>query len=1480
MAQIAIASGVFPAFARLPRKAQRKCEEFFRKFTQDPKQASIHYEPIERAADKQLRSVRIGDDYRAIVRAPESGDVFMLLHVDHHDEAYRWAESKQTGIHPATGTMQLFDVDGATQAVTSFGEVDEEPSGPESAEEATWEERRLFSDYSDEQLFQGGVPQVLIPAVRAVYTHADLDRLVEHLPQEAADLLVGLAAGYAFDEVIEQILDRPPPSEAPPTPVDTADVIAALERPSTQQQFRLLDEDFDLDSALSYPLDVWRVYLHPRQRAVVQAKAKGPMRVTGAAGTGKTVVAMHRASHLVRDVFKGPDDRVLFTTFTTNLAHDIQGQLAKLLEPEELARVEVNNLDAWASQYLRKRGKAVRMATKAEVDTAWKQATDLYGVDGYDIEFCKAEWGEVIQEQGLESLEDYLRAVRRFRGTRLSRADRRKLWDVFTAFREAMERSGGTEVTGILRLARRDLEEGGAPPRYRAVVVDETQDFSTEALKLLRAIAGPERPNDLFLVGDAHQRIYGRPVPLSQCGINVRGRRSRELRLNYRTTAAICRWSVRTLGGEDFDDLDEGKSSVRGYTSLRRGETPTVRFFDDLADERDFITGEIQRLLQAGRQPEEICVCARTHHLINDVYGPAFARAGIDHEVLDRQASRHGAIRLATMHRVKGLEFPVVFVVGAKEGSLPYESAELRSDDPVVARFAELKERCLLYVASSRARDSLYVTCSGTPSPFLVGLGPGVPPGPGSLATSEPGDASRESAGAGISAGDRPDPPTLLGQSLDRWPFPKRLLSWASRTGAKTLGDLVAVPPLRLVEERNVGRKTVALARAVLEDALGARWEELARPGHASRDVDSADLGAARWDDLGEVLPDWVLDQPLSEVELPTRMINHCGREGLATIRELVAVPAADLRGAQNLGRGSVEATRRVLVEFPTKALGRYSMDPERAAARDAAREEAARAKVELWDSGLLTSIKAYLQDLDSIPRMIVTRRSGLGSQAETLESIAATLGVTRERIRQVEQKTLKGLARRSDWTAHVVGRFEAVAVGGAVRLEDLRDDPWWAAALDRTEAVDYFCERLFGGGFRIIALDDEDYLAKAIQKSVDAAASELARRAKRLEMPAALSVMQTEHAKVVGELPDLLKSVLWEQLLEGLNLDDSGTTIVSVGTTKRAQILKALQARGGPMRVTELMAQIGRCHLPDEDVLYLGRGIVGLKEHFPDFDEWRKRLTPPVVRIMEDGGPERQWSCIDLVAELREQLDLPGWLEHWHLSNLLRNNAAVVYLGRLRVALPGVADEAGRIYIHTHLEKLVTDHGEPIEQEDLLRKLRTVTDFNLPNVIGRLLRPPFVKCGPQLWGLLVRDLPGGAEGIPEALDEIEDVLTRRERGLTAVQVHAQVSQLSKEHAAWTEEMCLSLLRGDSRFRLSLSGNVGLADWETVRVPTRVDIVRTCMEEGSGHVTVEAIQDRIAAIYGSAPERIAIGQLANRFGGSLDGEFVVQGGGA
>lgn len=1497
--QVAIARDYFPAYARLPRKAQRKADELLRKFTADPKQPSIHYEPIQGAHDRQLRSVRIGDDYRAIVRAPERGDVFLLLWVDHHDEAYRWAASKQTAVHPVTGTLQLFDLDAAAQVVTSLGAETGTlpatsgavPSGaPPSSGPTESEGSKLFAALSDDDLFRGGVPRVLIPAVRAVASDDELDQLAPHLPAEAAEVLTGVAAGFSIDAILEEILGRDaPPSSADAKVVDTGDVAAALVRPSTQQQFRLVDADFDLETALANPLDVWRVYLHPKQRTLARARTKGPMRVIGGAGTGKTVVALHRAAFLVREVYTKPDDRVLFTTFTVNLALDLRRQLEKLLEPHELARVEVKNIDAWASEHLRSRGEPMRLATSEAQERAWSDVMNVYAVDGFGLEFCKSEWRDVVQAQDLRDEESYVRAVRLSRGLPLGRRERRQLWPLFRAYRQELSDRGIADTVEILRHARRLVEGDAGSPRYRAVVVDETQDFSLEGLRLVRALAGAEHPDDLFLVGDAHQRIYGRPIALGSAGINVRGRRSQELRLNYRTTAAICRWSLGALGRMEADDLDEGAASRRGYVSLREGQPPVVRRFEDAAEETSFVIGEVKRLLGRGTPPEAICIAARRSFALRDRFLPALEGEHIAADILDREEPRHPSVRLATMHRIKGLEFPIVFVVSVNEDEVPLRTPELASEDPVVQHRTEVAERCLLYVAASRARDALYVTSHGVASPFLEGMGEpprerrrvSVPP------AAEPeavlGEtAIEETTAAASDARPAVEAPSLssaprgisaivaiaFGTPLHKLSLPTRMETWAERKGLSTLADLAGIPPRDLLPERNLGRKSIFDARKAIEATLGCTWEEaascLASAGErgTGAPLEEAGSGAGEskagiesddWDVARHGLSESLLSTPLDAIDLPGRLRTHARAQKWETVRDLAAVSRSELLAVSSLGR----ATSAQIVPALRAHL---------------ARMEVVRQST---DAGFLESWKNLLQDQEAVRRLVLTLRAGFGSRPETLQAVGEMLGVSRERARQLEAYVLQDLRRERAWIEEVRRRIDEAMKDGAVALDSLVSDRWWTAIVAVPDALDYFCERLLDDAARVIEVGEVRYLAPCTQSRFEEAWTELREAASKVPLPAplsAFSALSDALAPVVGRR---LADVLFDRLRELLHVEDAESPsprVTGFGGTNAAAVLAILRAAPAPMRIEDLYARVGRFHNPEE-MLFFDRGLVGLEQHFPDFRTWMERLVPPAMEAMQREAPERQWLANELLEEVRESVDLPDWLDHWHLAALLRKSGRLRYLGRNRFSLLEAPAE-GRIHYHDELARILREHGAPMRSDDLVAELHKRTTASELATNMALHRPIFLRCDAERIGLLDRDLPGGTAALAEALDHITSVLEHRQRGLGAAQVKTHVSRLSADHAQWTEEMCLSVLRGDPRFRLSQAGAVGLAQWESVRVPPRLDIVRQCLEESGGRVTVEAVQRRIEAYYGSAPDRLRVGALANRFGAVLRGEWL------
>jgi AAA domain/UvrD-like helicase C-terminal domain len=690
---IALSDEFLEALDRLPSTPQRKVREFIRKFRTDPKSNAINYERLQGHKDPHVRTVRIDQSYRAVVMHPDEGNVYVLMWVDRHDEAMDWAKRRSFEVNPRTGALQIYCVQEITEAL---------PIGCKGPKH-----QGLLDRQGDDVLLSFGVPEILLPAVRAIKSGGELVALGAHLPSEVAEALVWLSEGESPESVREAMSDRTK------GPVNPLDLVAALHHPDSRRRFVTIQSDEELTAILDAPLEKWRVFLHPSQDRLVARSFNGPARVTGGAGTGKTVVAMHRARHLARTLGSSPHDKILFTTYTANLADDVRKNLGHLCGPEK-DRIEVVNLHAWAARFLRDQGRKVEVASPSELDACWEEAIHTSGERGFDTGFLKQEWEQVVRANEIGTAAEYLKVPRIGRGRTLSRPQRQKVWKVFERYIEALLKRDKAEWGDIIRDARSVLELKTPLQPYKAVVVDEAQDFHAEEWRLLRAIA-PMGPNDLFLVGDAHQRLYGQKIALRACGINVQGRSSR-LRVNYRTTEEIRSWAMAMLEGVEIDDLDGGKEDETGYKSLLTGPRPDVRHFSTRGDELEYVGQRVKELV-GQRPPEHVCLVARTNKLLKDDYEPMLTRLGIESNVLDQRQDGRGVL-LATMHRVKGLEFPVMILAGvnAKYMPLPVPGVE---DDSAAKVHHEDRERSLLFVAATRARDQLIVTYWGTPSPFL-----------------------------------------------------------------------------------------------------------------------------------------------------------------------------------------------------------------------------------------------------------------------------------------------------------------------------------------------------------------------------------------------------------------------------------------------------------------------------------------------------------------------------------------------------------------------------------------------------------------------------------------------------------------------------------------------------------------------------------------------------------------------------------------
>ncbi len=725
---VALSNDFFKAFGRLPEKARGKVATFISKFRDNPRSPGLNYERIEGGKDPFIRSIRVDQDIRCIVRAPDTGDTYVLLWIDKHDDAYQWARRRTCHVNRVSGALQVVDVEAAEMAVgdaiaaaVSEALANQAPlaqttpdTNPASTPQP--ESPSLFAHCSDDQLMLLGVPEALLPAVRAVTSDEALSRLIEWVPQDCVDGLILLADGQPIEAVIEE-LERQRPAA-----IDPSDVAAALETPESKAEFLVITDDDVLEAMLSAPLERWRVFLHPSQRRLVERQWSGAVRVLGGAGTGKTVVAMHRARWLANELIKtGASGRVLFTTFTRNLATDIRANLTKICSPEELQRIEVIHLDGWVMNFLKGQGLQVRVFNEEARDSCWSLAMDVADTSlGLDERFYREEWKDVVLAQGCRSRDEYLMARRVGRGTRLSRPQRAQIWPVFDAVRAEFRQRGLWEPEEAKQIAADLIHKAQQPPLYAAVVVDEAQDLDVASFSLLRALVGEPRANDLFIVGDPHQRIYGKPLVLSRCGIDIRGR-ARKLRINYRTTEETRAWATAVLHGLDFDDLDGGSDPASDYRSLLHGDQPLVQGFDDPGEEQRFLVSTLRQLREEQQSLASTCVAARTNKAVEKLEallkGEGFATRVIQAEESDDPSDP--ALRLATMHRVKGLEFDQVFLPALDASQMPLQVELNKRPDALSRELFEQQERSLLHVAATRAKKRVVVSYSGKASPFI-----------------------------------------------------------------------------------------------------------------------------------------------------------------------------------------------------------------------------------------------------------------------------------------------------------------------------------------------------------------------------------------------------------------------------------------------------------------------------------------------------------------------------------------------------------------------------------------------------------------------------------------------------------------------------------------------------------------------------------------------------------------------------------------
>jgi superfamily I DNA/RNA helicase len=738
-------------FAGLERHVQRRVVDALDKF-EHTSAAGGHLEKLSHGRDPRLKTLRIDKFYRGVVLAPEAGSSFLLLKVLPHDDAIDWALTHRASLNAATQGIEIRN-DLALERLTDG--LRETASGSASA-------KALLADVSDADLRRLGVDDAVLALARQIHSEELLDSTRPFLPEHQYDVLCGLAAGMTPEQVWQEIVqvqltagqeaENAALMEGGQAPDE---LTAAMNR--AQGRVALVSGPAELMELLERPFDTWRVFLHPSQRRVAYRPAfSGPARVAGGPGTGKTVVALHRAAHLaVRLPQDAPDGAVLLTTFTRDLAAELDRCLRLLVtDPEQLRRIRVVNVDALAHEILREQrgtSKLNILVDQREIAARWSRVAKRLGLDLTDA-FLDQEWRHVFLAQNLDGAESYLKASRAGRGAALGPLQRARVWRAVQAFTEELRQENLLTFLQVCAEAARGLDSqaaSGVPRPFRHVVVDEAQDLHPAQWRFLRATVATG-PDDMFLAGDTHQRIYGNKVSLRSLGIPVAGR-SFQLRINYRSTHEIVAWAVSLLtrrisdlGTEGAteqagtkeagtarpalnlallpDDMDGGWDGLDGYRSTFHGERPTVCDFATKSEELQAVVASIKDWIGSGVDPSEIGVAVRFVQLGRDL-AAALSTAGIRAVVLGGKPAdtADAGVRIGTMHRMKGLEFRCMAVVGVSEGIVPMRNAVTPVEVDAQQHSEDLRtELNLLFVACTRAREALRVSWHGAASPFLV----------------------------------------------------------------------------------------------------------------------------------------------------------------------------------------------------------------------------------------------------------------------------------------------------------------------------------------------------------------------------------------------------------------------------------------------------------------------------------------------------------------------------------------------------------------------------------------------------------------------------------------------------------------------------------------------------------------------------------------------------------------------------------------
>jgi phosphopantetheine adenylyltransferase len=679
----------------LPKSTQKKVLEFQRKFRENSKSSAINFEAISTFKDQQLRTARIDDKYRAIVKAPVTGDNYYLLWVDNHDEAMDWAKNKVFQWNDNTDTAQIFTAPEAKIANATSAENSKAP--------------QLFDGYTEEQLLQIGVPSQTVSLVRSLKDLNELGESEKYIPTDAFENLFYLTEGLNIELLIAEINEGK--SKA-------TELEAKVNSINNKRSFVEVDDEL-MSEIINGDLSKWQIYLHPSQRKLVEPDFKGSVRVTGGAGTGKTVVALHRLKKLTSILIDGDDRKIVFTTFTNALTQNLK-VLADKLNIDK-SKIIITNIDTLVRDLAKEYNlvdKNVRILDFYNSKSSYELWDDFLeqNLTEFDTFFLTAEYQSVILFNDIQNLEEYLKVSRIGRGKPISRKIKMEIWELVEKYNNKKKVENYIDRAELFNLVTNHLKSIQVRP-FKNVIADEVQDLSNVELRFVRALV-EEKVNDLFLVGDPYQKIYARKINFTAAGISIRGNRSKQLKINYRTSEEIKRLAVTAVKGIKYDDFDGETEKLNGYLSLFHGEQPTYEVFKTKSDELNAIINHISELKEKGYKMNDIALAFRTKEALKEVK-TTLHKSKISFTDNATVGNSNSGVILSTFHGLKGLEFKAVMLCDVNNRTVPFMIHKMDTMEQQEKEDYLNSEKSLLYVAITRAISVLKITGTGIKSELI-----------------------------------------------------------------------------------------------------------------------------------------------------------------------------------------------------------------------------------------------------------------------------------------------------------------------------------------------------------------------------------------------------------------------------------------------------------------------------------------------------------------------------------------------------------------------------------------------------------------------------------------------------------------------------------------------------------------------------------------------------------------------------------------